>query len=226
MVTKTETSDDARQQGKLIDLGNGLVRDSALNVEWVKNANLAATETFGVQGILSNGLMGWDTAQEWIAAMNAAGYLGHDDWRMPRILPAHGDSYRLDNARDGSTDFGLNVVSPKSEMLYVWYVHLGNKCYCDRSGNGPQEGWGMLNTGPFDNLMPDNYWSGTEVSLEDLQKTHPFWYSPPEVGQGPPPASRFAFNNWLGMGGQSFNDKGYYQLIWAVRSIGSGDRSS
>ena len=45
-------------------------------------------------------------------------------------------------------------------------MELGNKAYHDTNGNWPQPGWGLVNTGPFENLRRDNsYWTGTEYSL-------------------------------------------------------------
>lgn len=59
------------------------VYDTTLKVTWLADANLSATETFGVKGINPGGLMSWNTAQNWVTAMNAANYLGHNNWRLP-----------------------------------------------------------------------------------------------------------------------------------------------
>lgn len=67
----------------LIDQGCGLIYDDELEITWLQNANLAATETFGVSGINSDGMMSWYTANDWIDAMNASSYLGYKDWRLP-----------------------------------------------------------------------------------------------------------------------------------------------
>ena len=45
---------------------------STQGLTWTANANLAATETFGVGGINVDGTMTWDKAVEWISAMNTA----------------------------------------------------------------------------------------------------------------------------------------------------------
>ena len=52
---------------------------------WIEDANLASTNTFGVSGVLSGGVMSWYTAGAWIAAVNDASYLGYGDWRLPTI---------------------------------------------------------------------------------------------------------------------------------------------
>src|ERR1035437_7528079 len=73
-------------QAALFDRGGGLIYDSDFNITWQQNANLAATNTFGVSGISGSGAMTGGTANSWIAAMNAADYLGYSDWRLPTAL--------------------------------------------------------------------------------------------------------------------------------------------
>jgi hypothetical protein len=63
---------------------------------------------------------------------------------------------------DGTTTAGYNITN--SEMGHLYYTSLGNLGYFDTSGN-PQSGWGLQNTGPFNNLLADVYWSGTEYLL-------------------------------------------------------------
>lgn len=102
----------------LISLGNGLVYDSGLDITWQADANLSATNTFGVSGFHSSGshqgLAAWDTAQDWIAAMNAANYKGHDDWRLPRF-----------SNRDGSYCFGYSCTG--SELGHLFYDELSGQ---------------------------------------------------------------------------------------------------
>jgi hypothetical protein len=52
--------------------GHLAVYDQTANISWLADANLAATNTFGVSGINPDGSMSYTTAQNWIAAMNAA----------------------------------------------------------------------------------------------------------------------------------------------------------
>lgn len=63
------------------------VYDADADVTWLADANLAATESFGVEGIARSGAMRHDTAVAWVKAMNAAdhgkGYLGRKDWVLP-----------------------------------------------------------------------------------------------------------------------------------------------
>ncbi|MCB1866469.1 MAG: DUF1566 domain-containing protein [Chromatiales bacterium] len=145
----------------LIDNLDGTVLDDVSGLVWTKNANLAASNTFGVGGIAATGRMTWDTAQAWIAAMNAANYLGFNDWRLHTITDTGAPG--CDFAFTG-TDCGYNVDLGTGELADLWYRALGNIPYYDTSGNGPQAGWGLTNTGPFDNMQSDYYWSGTEYA--------------------------------------------------------------
>ena len=68
----------------------------------------------------------------------------------------------------GGTDCGYNVQTATSEMAHLYYVSLGNLSYCPLGdatcAGGPQAGWGLTNTGNFQNLQPSFYWSGTEYA--------------------------------------------------------------
>lgn len=129
----------------LWDRGDGMIYDDVLEITWLQNANLAATETFGVPGMYPHGYMDWNTAQNWIAAMNAANYKGYNDWRLPRTVDGP-----FVWGYNGTTTAGYNITS--SEMGYMYYVNLDNLGYYDKNGDAPQQDWGLKNTGPFNNL--------------------------------------------------------------------------
>jgi len=79
-------------------LGGQAYYDTVLDITWLADANLAASNTFGVSGIHSWGGMTWDTAQSWLMAMNAdggTGYLGYNNWRLPTVTPVNGTSLQL-----------------------------------------------------------------------------------------------------------------------------------
>src|SRR5512142_3469980 len=72
-------------EAELIPSADGLtVYDTVMRVTWLSNANLPATEKFGVSGINPDGSMNFATALLWVGALNAmnggAGYLGHNNW--------------------------------------------------------------------------------------------------------------------------------------------------
>src|ERR1017187_2816797 len=69
------------------------VYDPVNNITWLANANLPSANRFGVPvctgslGLQScvnaSGSMNYPTAAAWVAAMNAANYLGHNNWQLP-----------------------------------------------------------------------------------------------------------------------------------------------
>jgi len=69
-----------------VEDGGQVLYDATTNLSWITNMDLAASDTFGVSGIAPDGSMTWGTAEGWIAAMNAADYLGFSDWRLPTTL--------------------------------------------------------------------------------------------------------------------------------------------
>jgi hypothetical protein len=95
-----------------VSIANGqAVNDSAQNVTWLANANLASTQTFGVEGINKDGSMSWDTAQKWISAMNAAHYLGSSQWTLPTTqLP----------------DGGCSQSTTKGGIIWLWLYGKSN----------------------------------------------------------------------------------------------------
>lgn len=157
----------------LIDRGNGLIYDTVLDITWLQDARLAASQQFGVSGIGADGSMTWYTGVDWINAMNAyngSGYLGFNDWRMPDIDPVNGVAFNYAVSYDGSTDKGFNNYSTTNELSHLYYATLGNLglCSTDNATNSPadycnQNGygtWGLKNTGPFVNFVPNRYWTG------------------------------------------------------------------
>jgi len=175
--------------------------DTVLDITWLADANLAASNTFGVADIDANGTSTWDTAQSWITAMNAdggTGYLGYNDWRLPLIVDVGADGC---NFGWSGTDCAYNVLTGSaattvySEMASLYYDTLGNLGYYDTSGSGPQAGWGLANTVPFSNVRSYAYWSGTEY--------------------GPGPFVAWAFHFGFGPQSAGNENEGFY--AWAVR---------
>ncbi len=161
-------------QAALHDRGNGLIYDDVLDVTWLQDANLAATETFGVSGVGSDGSFSvCDTGTVWINAMNAANYKGFNDWRLPEGGPVNGATWNKQFSYDGSTDLGYNISAPRSAypgtqshpLAHLFYQSLGNQGWYDVNGNRnapgcPDDANGCLrNTGSFVNLQPGIYLS-------------------------------------------------------------------
>jgi hypothetical protein len=165
--------------------------DDVLDITWLADANLADTETFGVTGINADGSMVSTTkANEWIAAMNTANYLGRSDWRLPNIVdtgtPGCNGSY-------GGTDCGYNVQTKSapvdsyqagqtvySEMAHLYSITLGNMPSYDTSGNSNDcsgfPPYCLTSTGPFSNLQADGYWSGTPYAPDPNNDAWVFYF--------------------------------------------------
>jgi hypothetical protein len=178
--------------------------DTQLNITWVADANLAATNNFGVTGFFLDASMVWTKANEWIAAMNTAAYLGKSDWRRPVIVDT--GSPGCDFAFSG-TDCGYNVQTASgstvySEMAHLHFVTLGNAAYFDPSGNltglpgcSSTPPYCLVNVGPFANLHASQYWSATQYAPD----TTLAWGFDPEFG-----------NQFVGAKTTGF-------FVWAVR---------
>jgi hypothetical protein len=68
------------------------VYDSVNNISWLADANLPATNRFGLPVctasgtqpcVNASGSMNYQAAAAWVQAMNAANYLGHTNWATP-----------------------------------------------------------------------------------------------------------------------------------------------
>lgn len=196
-------------------LGGQAYYDDTLNVTWMQDAGLAATNTFGVSGIDAQGKMTWDTAQTWIAAMNTANYLGSNTWRLPEMIDIDNDGC-LDNFARQDTDCGYNVVSVgpnASEMASMFYDTLGNLAFWGPSPiSGPHGSpqltvLGIQNSGPFVGL-------GDTVSEYYL-----FWYDLETTSNYPNPDLATPDNAWYfgpPSGGQRPIDKSVLNRAWAV----------
>ena len=95
-----------------------------------------------MQGIV-NRQLAWTTAQNWIAAMNAANYLRANDWRLPlTVQPDAGCSAEYVFGQD----WGFGCTG--SEMGHLYSVN----------------GISSANPGPFSNVQNVRYWPGTEYA--------------------------------------------------------------
>jgi hypothetical protein len=129
-------------------LGGQGVYDTDLNITWLRDANLAVSNTFGVGGINPagtpgmfapidiGGTMKWNTAQSWIAAMNTNNYLGFNDWRLPTT---------------SGVCNGFNCTG--SEMGHLFYNELGGTAVSSILSSGDPD------LALFQNVQPYIYWS-------------------------------------------------------------------
>jgi hypothetical protein len=168
--------------------------DTTLDMTWLANANLAASNTFGVAGIAVTGKMNWNTANNWIAAMNGASYLGVNTWRLPNMydIGANGCTVNSFVSYNGG-DCGYNVVSTgpqASEMASLYYDTLANLAFYDTSGAPLFAFPSIQNTGPFQNLGNTLYWYNLQTSSgsdgSNLGSPVNAWYfGMPSGGQRP-----------------------------------------
>ncbi len=140
----------------LTPIDNGrIVHDATLNINWLANADLAASKRFGIpvgrdtdsKGITINpdGSMKYESAVAWIAALNKARYLGHDNWRLP-------------DASDSSPKQGYYQTN--TEMGELYYTELGGQAGSTillRHDSGEKL---------FRNFQPYYYWSGSNVGTK------------------------------------------------------------
>jgi hypothetical protein len=116
----------------------------------------------------THGLSPWSNQVSWANSLNGAGTISYN--LNPGVnMNWGGSSWRLPSTVDGSWNWGYNGSTTAgynittSEMLHLYYTELGNLGNFDTSGNSPQPGWGLVNTGDFNNLLPEWYWTGTEL---------------------------------------------------------------
>jgi uncharacterized protein (TIGR03437 family) len=134
------------------------VYDTVNNVNWLADANLAASNRFGLPicttagstapCVNPSGSMNWVGVVAWVAAMNAANYLGHSNWQIPTTPQVDKGCGGVGPQKDS---FGANCSLNALGSLY--YNALGL--------NFPNTAVPITNSqvGPFSNLQPYFYWS-------------------------------------------------------------------
>jgi uncharacterized protein (TIGR03437 family) len=135
------------------------VYDTVNNISWLADANLAASNRFGLPVcnasstqvcVNPSGSMSYQAAAAWVQAMNAANYLGHTNWQLPTTPLA---------------DSGCGFIGPQNDSF-------GYNCSASALGSLYYNGLGLKapNTavpiptstaGPFSNFQPYLYWSQT-----------------------------------------------------------------
>ena len=134
-------------------LGGAAVYDATTNLTWVSNANLAATNTFGVSGIDPAGSMSWAIANSWIAGMDAANYLGYNNWALPTTLQPDAT---CGSQKSGGVSYGYGCTG--SQMGNLFYNALGGVAHTSITTTH------NANYNLFSNFQSGNYWSGTEYA--------------------------------------------------------------
>ena len=135
--------------GLLASKSGATIHDRARNVTWLADFNLAATQSFGVEGIQPSGAMDYKTALAWIAALNEARHLGRKDWQLPSTPP--------EDAGCGSHNryaFGFGCRRSMFGALYLDGLGLRWPAPALLLPPSPSRGG-------FANFQPYLYWSAT-----------------------------------------------------------------
>jgi hypothetical protein len=127
-----------------VRLAQEILYDAGQDVTWLRNANLAATDTLGVPGINRDGAMDHATAAKFVDAMNARRYLGQSHWQLP-------SADTLDAGCRPKPNFGYHCRNSAMGKLYYDLLKV-------------PEGEPVVTTpdvavGPFHNIQPYLYWS-------------------------------------------------------------------
>lgn len=140
--------------------------DTTLDITWLRDANYAETS-----GYDSNGNMYWSSANTWANTLKVGNFSG---WRLPTLKPVNGSAFQYVFSNNGSTDAGYAKTGTgwgvANEMGHLYYVTLGNKGQSAPNDADPgsrvwQPGWGLTNTGSFQNMQHMAYWSGQEYAV-------------------------------------------------------------
>jgi uncharacterized protein (TIGR03437 family) len=128
------------------------------NITWLTNANLAATNTFGLPTckdpttpaicVAPDGAMTFASASQFIGNMNTfngTGYLGQTDWQLPTI---------------DSGCPGYNCAGNQDPMGNLFYDQL------DFSQGTPVVAASGIVVGPFINIQPYLYWSCEGATIQ------------------------------------------------------------
>jgi hypothetical protein len=212
--------------------GHEVVFDTSLNISWLADANIAASNHFGVSGINANGSMNWNTAQNFIAAMNSynsgTGYLGINNWRQSLVAPIDGSLFSTSTITyDGSSDRGYQisaaidpVFNPSgqsagftgSEMAYHYYNNLAAIGAC--SGNGTTLGNCVSSTV----YGVDDANNSANLSLFNNLQNSVYWTGSELSASG---STAFRFANMLGLQDTAAKTANYYVMPVADLSFGN-----
>lgn len=167
------------------NLGRNLIYDTDLDITWYDYTKTADT---------------WFNQMLWVDTLTVSfGGAIFSDWRLPSTIDGPVVwGYCGDSDGDGVYDYTQGYNLANSEMGHLYYSELGNIGWQDTDGTSPALGWGLRNTGDFQNLRGLTYWSSTELSF----------VNPP--GYEPDHAWFFAFN--VGRQDQHFKDRTFYAV--------------
>ncbi len=134
--------------GLAVSADGQTVYDPETEITWLANANLAATNSFGLPPcaapttpalcVAADGAMTWASAVQWLANMNSAAYLGQAHWQAPAIDPSCP---------------GYGCMGSANPMGNLFYAQLG------LAAGAAAVAVPDLAVGPFHNIQPYLYWT-------------------------------------------------------------------
>lgn len=134
--------------------GQSVSWSSMTNITWLANANLAASNRFGLPVctdpltpalcVAADGAMTFASTTQFLANMNAAAYLGQTNWQLSTI--------------DANCP-GYNCVGAENPMGNLFYTQLG----FIRGGTVATP---HVSVGPFRNIQPYLYWSCAAPTIQ------------------------------------------------------------
>lgn len=129
------------------------VHDTRLHVTWLANANLPASQTFNIRGVNASGTMTYQTALQWVRALNAAAYLGHTTWQLPTTAP-HDETCAKTGRHKESFGFGCAGSALGSLYYTEFRLHEPNTAVTVPANKA----------GLFRNVQPYLYWSASPAT--------------------------------------------------------------
>jgi hypothetical protein len=137
-----------------------VVYDTVNNISWLADANLGASHAFGLavcsgpgsQTCLNaSGSMRYTAATAWVSAMNAANYLGHNDWQLPTTPIT---DHNCGRTGPNGASFGFGCTAGALASLYNALGFTSPNTVVPIPANA---------TGPFSNFQPYLYWSSSSA---------------------------------------------------------------
>ncbi len=207
------------------------VYDCQTGYTWAADANLAASNTFGVAGNvtisaslsrtiaapkISGGAMLLDTATQWIQAMNNSRYLGSSAWQLPATSKVLQDLFVDLGLVQGDSRFMSTVTSGPFQGLQPFY-YWG--CQRDRSGSSQSPCTGYA---PGDLQWTFNFDAGFQPTSALIQQFFVAVYYPVAAPAGPivslavnaeGEAIAIAPNTWVEIKGSGLAPQGHTR-IW------------
>ncbi len=142
--------------GLQVNPGGQTVYDPIANVTWLADANLPASNTFGMSRcttpspqkcVSQDGALNFNSAAQFIADMNAAAYLGQSKWQMPPT--------------DGNCAAGYLCSVTTAPFQSLFYNQLG------LTPGKPVVTAPNIAVGAFTNIRPYLYWTCQGTTIHD-----------------------------------------------------------